>query len=84
MARKPRIEPIHSRQFEIIIGGEICAQKYWFARNRKSCASTESSFDFGAYYSLKRVWRKSKEDFDSACRFMDFNDLFSITGVRLS
>lgn len=90
--RKPKIEPIGSRDFRVIIiyGEEENTEhtawiekRYWFVRNRETCASTNPSTDLEAYYALKRVWRKSKEDFESACRFMDFADLFSTGGVRL-
>lgn len=55
----------------------------WYVRNRETCADTKTSSNFDDYKKLKRVWRKSKEDFDSACRFMDFNNLFSTAGVNL-
>lgn len=55
----------------------------WFVRDNETQASTNESSDWEDYYKLKRVWRRSKEDFDSACRFMKFNDLFSAAGVEV-
>ncbi len=97
MARKPKFEPIGSRNFEVVTVHEDMADcsdtavtawvttnaRHWYVRNRETCASTQPSTDLEAYYKLKRVWRRSKEDFDSACRFMDFGDLFSTAGVKL-
>lgn len=86
MARKPRIEPIASRNFQIVVSRDIKAMidgnlcippRQWYARNLETCADTEFWDDFEAYYRLKRIWRRSKEKFDSACRQMDFIDLFS-------
>ena len=83
MARKPKIEPIDSRNYSVVIAHRDSVFRMWFVRARESCASTQPSADMEAYYKLKRVWRKSKQDFDSACRFMDFSDLFSTAGVKL-
>lgn len=96
MARKPKIEPIASRNFVVMLtAGKlvidrsdlvtvcVAGQKHWLVRNIETLAETAPSNDFDQYYKLKRVWRKSKEDFDSACRFMDYKDLFSTAGVKL-
>lgn len=83
MARKPRIEKIFSRHFTVIIREDVYGHKDWFVRDNETLADTDMSRDYEAYYSLKRVWRKSKENFDSACRFMEFNNLFSKAGVKL-
>lgn len=87
MARKGRIKitPIRSANFEVVIvHGEAGVRLAWYVRNIVSAAHTSDFMDFeDAYRRLKRVWRRSKEDFDSACRFMDFHDLFSAAGVKL-
>lgn len=86
MARKIKFVKLLSRNFAVLVCYEHNAndgRPYWFVRNRESCADTESSHDMEAYRKLKSVWRKSKEDFESACRFMDFKDLFSTAGVKI-
>jgi hypothetical protein len=66
-------------------GSDVLNQRTggWLVRNRETCADTRLSENWEDYYALKRVWRRSKEDFDSACRHMGFNDLFSTAGVKL-
>lgn len=85
--RKGRIKitPIRSANFEVVIvHGEAGVRTGWYVRNLRSAAHTSDFPNFDDdYRSLKRVWRKSKDDFDSACRFMKFHDLFSAAGVSV-
>lgn len=85
MARKPKIEPIASANFYVFIDYSNAPGHWasWIVHDRKTCAETERCTDFEEYYALKRVWRKSKIDFESACRFMEFGNLFSRAGVKL-
>lgn len=87
MARKGHIKitPIRSANFEVIIVCDGSGMRAgWYVRNLISAAHTSDFTDFDDQYRrLKRVWRKSKEDFDSACRFMDFHNLFSTAGIKL-
>ena len=94
MARKPKIEPIKSENYQVCIemidkvdplmNNQLYhAPHGWFVRERTKCAETKTSQNWEDYYALKRVWRKSKLDFESACRFMDFKGLFSTAGVKL-
>lgn len=96
MGKQAKIEPIGSRTFEVVIklrGGMLAHVGIggihegiidsWFVRNRETLADTEKSSNFDDYRKLKRVWRSSKEDFESACRFMEFHNLFSSAGVSL-
>lgn len=80
MAGKIKIQNITSREFTLIVCQHHQANDgrgYWYVRNRESGSDTAVSYSFEDYRALKRVWRKSKEDFESACRFMNFNTLFS-------
>lgn len=95
--KKPRIEPLKSANFEVIICAEISeierfengvrwhetGENNWVVRDRAVGNETGPSNDWEGYYALKRVWRRSREDFDSACRFMTFRDLFSTVGIWL-
>lgn len=83
-----KITPIRSANFEVVIIHSVGEERSvwyagWYIRNLVSLAHTSDFTDFeDEYRRLKRVWRKSKEDFDSACRFMDFHNLFSHAGVK--
>lgn len=99
MGRKSKIEPICSRFYQVVLvyrpmnplpytpkAGDteiINVIGGWFVRNRETCADTAISTDLDEYRQLKRIWRRKKDDFDSACRFMDYNNLFSAAGVTL-
>lgn len=80
--RKMKVVPLHSRFFRVSVDmdGETIA---WFVISKETCASTPVYNDLDAYYRLKRAWRESKIGFDTVCRFMDFDNLFSISGVKL-
>lgn len=73
---KIKFKNFSSRNFAVLVYiGEDA--KRWFVRSIESLSDTIESTDMDDYKKLKRVWRKSKEDFDSACRFMTFKDLFN-------
>lgn len=93
MGGRARIEPIGSRMFKVKIERETHVDPVtgfkqqtsfgWHVVNTETCAHTESSTNMDDYKKLKRVWRRSKEDFNSACRFMQFHDLFSVAGATI-
>lgn len=86
MARKIKFQKLESRRYVLIVCQSHQAddgRAYWYVRDRQSCADAPVSFAMDDYNSLKRVWRRSKEDFESACRFMEVNNLFSQAGVQL-
>lgn len=84
MSRKVKIEKLMSRRYTcMVVTRQSDGAVQWFVRDRDSMADTEVSHSIEDYTKLKRVWRKSKEDFESACRFMDFHNLFTQAGVKL-
>ncbi len=97
MARKAKIEPIKSENFEVLIdsrnvdspevykipGRAHTYELLWVVRDRVSLSEAGAFTNFDDYGKLKRVWRRSKTDFDSACRNMDFNTLFTAAGIKL-
>lgn len=81
MPRKVKIHALRSRNYELLI--ENKEPLLWFVRDVETCADTNNSSSYDDYRILKRTWRRSKEDFESACRFMEFNNLFSNAGIKL-
>ena len=76
MARKAKIEPISSRNYSIRI-----AENFWWVVKNESGAETADSFDFDEYRKLKRIWRKSKTEFEDILSKMQYRNLFNRQGM---
>ncbi len=71
---KLKFKNFNSRNYSVQVYSD---SGIWFVRSIESLSDTKECSDMDAYKKLKRVWRKSKENFDNACRCMDFLDLFN-------
>lgn len=83
MARKIKIENLPSQFYELRIVRSVGDDDWGYVvMDRTTCAETAISHDRDGYRSIKRLWRRSKTDFDSFCRTLKFKDLFSHAGVN--
>lgn len=80
---KLKVTDFRSRKYTVHINRKEDGIMQWSVMDAETMAETNMSQDFDHYRALKRTWRRSKEDFDSLCRFMDYKDLFSTAGIRL-
>ena len=77
MPRKMKITTLRYENYEVRL-----TPSGWYVSKRDSGAET-APMDIATYPALKRIWRKSKHQFDAICRAMDFENLFSRRGIKL-
>lgn len=80
---KLKITNFCSRRFAVGIYRREDGIVEWGVMDTETLAETKTSTDFEHYRSLKRTWRRSKEEFEALCKFMEFKDLFSTAGVKI-
>lgn len=76
MPRKIKIEPLETRNWQLLIRSNE-GQQVWCVQQKESLAVSAFYCNMIEYARIKKVWRKNKERFDMICAGLPLHDLFN-------